>query len=151
MLPEERTQHPEASTGAWTAQVEALLEDWHHRVYAAQSAHYASADRFRTLNYVVGVPAVIFSSVVGTALFALFIWYLFRRLGTGRALGKLLARVGDPAAARVRPLAWGMTAALAGTMVANVFYLTMSFYYFYVFAVLALAAPLVFGRRLPRR
>jgi len=70
MLPEERTQHPDASTGAWTAQVEALLEDWHHRVYAAQSAHYASADRFRTLNYVVGVPAVIFSSVVGTALFA---------------------------------------------------------------------------------
>jgi hypothetical protein len=70
MLPEERTQHPDASTGVWTAQVEALLEDWHHRVYAAQSAHYASADRFRTLNYVVGVPAVIFSSVVGTALFA---------------------------------------------------------------------------------
>jgi hypothetical protein len=70
MLPEERTQHPDASPGAWTAQVEALLEDWHHRVYAAQSAHYASADRFRTLNYVVGVPAVIFSSVVGTALFA---------------------------------------------------------------------------------
>jgi hypothetical protein len=70
MLPEERTQHPDASTGAWTAQVEALLEDWHHRVYAAQSAHYASADRFRTLNYVVGVPAVVFSSVVGTALFA---------------------------------------------------------------------------------
>jgi hypothetical protein len=70
MLPEERAQHPDASTGTWTAQVEALLEDWHHRVYAAQSAHYASADRFRTLNYVVGVPAVIFSSVVGTALFA---------------------------------------------------------------------------------
>jgi hypothetical protein len=70
MLPEERTQHPDASTGTWTAQVEALLEDWHHRVYAAQSAHYASADRFRMLNYVVGVPAVIFSSVVGTALFA---------------------------------------------------------------------------------
>jgi hypothetical protein len=70
MLPEERTQHPDAMTGTWTAQVEALLEDWHHRVYAAQSAHYASADRFRMLNYVVGVPAVIFSSVVGTALFA---------------------------------------------------------------------------------
>jgi len=67
---EERTQHPDAGTGVWSEQVEALLEDWHHRVYAAQSAHYASADLFRTLNYVVGVPAVIFSSVVGTALFA---------------------------------------------------------------------------------
>ncbi len=54
----------------WTGQVEDLLADWRNRVYAAQSAHYASADRFRLLNYVVGVPAVIFSSVVGTALFA---------------------------------------------------------------------------------
>jgi hypothetical protein len=67
---EERTQHADRGTGPWTEQVDALLEDGHHRVYAAQSAHYASADRFRLLNYVVGVPAVIFSSVVGTALFA---------------------------------------------------------------------------------
>src|SRR5438093_7744058 len=61
---------PVSGTGSWGPQVEVLLEDWHHRVYAAQTAHYASADRFRTLNYVVGVPAVIFSSVVGTSLFA---------------------------------------------------------------------------------
>ena len=47
-----------------------LLEDWHSRVYAAQAAHYASADRFRLLNYVVGVPSIIFSSIVGTAIFA---------------------------------------------------------------------------------
>ena len=70
MPAEETTQHPESGTGAWNADVEALLEDWRRRVYAAQSAHYASADRFRMLNYIVGVPAVIFSSVVGTALFA---------------------------------------------------------------------------------
>jgi O-antigen ligase len=93
------------------------------------------------------VALIVETGLVGTTLFALFLWYVYRRLETGRTLGKLLARVGDPAAARVRPLAWGMTAALAGTMVANVFYLTMSFYYFYVFAALALAAPLVFGRR----
>ena len=49
-------------------------------------------------------------------------------------------------AARVRPLAWGMTAALAGTMAANFFYLTMQFYYFYAFAALALAVPVVFAR-----
>jgi hypothetical protein len=61
---------PAAGGSTWTPQVEALLEDWHHRVYAAQTAHYASADLFRTLNYVVGVPAVIVSSVVGTSLFA---------------------------------------------------------------------------------
>ena len=49
-------------------------------------------------------------------------------------------------AARLRPLAWGMTAALVATLVANLFYLTMTFYYFYVFAVLAVALPVVFGR-----
>lgn len=54
----------------WSDKVEQLLGDWRQRVYAAQSAHYASADRFRLLNYIVGVPAVIFSSVVGTAIFA---------------------------------------------------------------------------------
>ena len=39
----------------------------------------------------------------------------------------------------------GLTAALAGTMAANVFYLTMQFYYFYAFLALALAVPLVFA------
>ena len=43
----------------------------------------------------------------------------------------------DPLSARLRPLAWGMTAALVATLAANVFYLTMTFYYFYVFATLA--------------
>jgi len=70
MAADEHTQQPGPLPGAWTKQVEALLEDWHHRVYAAQSAHYAAADGFRLLNYLVGVPAVICSSVVGTALFA---------------------------------------------------------------------------------
>jgi hypothetical protein len=41
-----------------------------------------------------------------------------------------------------------MTAALAGTMAANLFYLTMIFYYFYAFAILAVALPAVFARRL---
>jgi hypothetical protein len=31
-------------------------------------------------------------------------------------------------------------------MVANLFYLTMIFYSFYAFVILALAAPVVFGR-----
>jgi hypothetical protein len=42
-------------------------------------------------------------------------------------------------------------AALAGTMAANVFYLTMTFYYFFVFLMLALVVPIVFGSALPRR
>ncbi len=54
----------------WSVEVAQLLEDWHKRCYAAQSAHYASADLFRLLNYLVGIPAVVFASIVGTAIFA---------------------------------------------------------------------------------
>jgi hypothetical protein len=93
------------------------------------------------------VALVVETGLVGTLLFAGFLYYLFRRLAAARRIGRTLASVGDPAAARVRPLAWGMTAALVGTMVANAFYLTMQFYYFYAFALLVLATPIVFGRR----
>ena len=68
-----------------------------------------------------------------------------------RKLGQALAAAGDPLAARLRPLAWGMTAALVGTMAANVFYLTMSFLYFYVFAMLVLSTPAVFSRHTASR
>lgn len=57
-------------TGDWTDKVEELLRDWRRRVFAAQQAHYKSADLFRFLNYLLGVPAIIFSSIVGTAIFA---------------------------------------------------------------------------------
>ena len=76
----------------------------------------------------------------GGALRGVRLW-LFRRLGAARRLGRALSAARDPLAARVRPLAWGMTAALVATLVANVFYLTMTFYYFYVFAMLAVALP----------
>ena len=94
------------------------------------------------------VALLVETGVVGTALFALFVIYLFRRLHLGRAIGRTLALLRDPVAARVRPLSWGLTAALAGTLAANAFYLTMQFYYFYAFAVIAAAVPTVFGRRL---
>jgi O-antigen ligase len=93
------------------------------------------------------VALLVEGGIVGTALFAVFLWYLFARLGMARKLGRALAATGDPLAARLRPLAWGMTAALVGTMAANVFYLTMSFLYFYVFAMLVLATPAVFSKR----
>src|SRR5207302_1567749 len=83
-------------------------------------------------------------------LFVVFLRYVFVRLRAARALGRALDRAGDPMGARVRPLAWGMTAALAGTMAANFFYLTMQFYYFYGFVALALALPVVFARRRAR-
>ena len=71
MEPEETTQEVSPSDGRdWSTQVAQLLEDWHKRVYAAQSAHYAASDLFRLLNYIVGIPAIVFSSIVGTAIFA---------------------------------------------------------------------------------
>jgi O-antigen ligase len=88
------------------------------------------------------VATLVETGLVGTALFVGFLAYLFRRLGRLRAIGRALA------SPRIRPLAWGMTAALVGTIAANAFYLTMSFYYFFAFAMLALAAPIVFARRL---
>jgi O-antigen ligase len=88
------------------------------------------------------VATLVETGLVGTALFVAFLVYLFRRLGRLRAIGRALA------SPRIRPLAWGMTAALVGTIAANAFYLTMSFYYFFAFAMLALAAPIVFARRL---
>jgi hypothetical protein len=82
------------------------------------------------------VALLVETGLVGTALFALFLWWLFRRLSVARPF--------EPR------LAWGLTAALAATMVANVFYLTMQFYYFYVLAAFALALPAVVDRE-PRR
>ncbi len=88
------------------------------------------------------VATLVETGLVGTALFVAFLIYVFRRLKRLRAVGRTLG------SARIRPLAWGMTAALVGTIASNAFYLTMSFYYFFAFAMLALAAPIVFSRRL---
>jgi len=63
---------PQASSpekGAWNQESLTLLEDWRNRVYAAQMAHYSSANQLRVLHYAVGIPAVVFSSIVGTAVF----------------------------------------------------------------------------------
>ena len=79
--------------------------------------------------------------MLGLLLFVVFLRYVYLRLRAARILGRLLAD------RRVLPLAWGMTAALTGTIAANFFYLTMSFYYFYAFVALALALPVVFARR----
>ena len=89
------------------------------------------------------VATIVETGIVGATLFAVFVVWLFRRLGAARRIGRALSLAGDPLAARVRPVAWGMTAALVATLVANVFYLTMTFYYFYVFATLAAALPVV--------
>jgi O-antigen ligase len=96
------------------------------------------------------VALIVETGLVGTIVFAGFLIYLFARTAYARRLGRELTAEGDPAGARVTPLAWGMTAALVGTLFANIFYLTMSFYYFYVFVTLLLALPIVYGWRLER-
>ena len=72
------------------------------------------------------VASIVETGLVGTALFGVFIAYLFARLWAARSVGHALAQRGDIAAARVIPLSWGLTAALAGTLASNLFYLTMS-------------------------
>jgi O-antigen ligase len=94
------------------------------------------------------VALFVETGIVGALLFLAFLAYLFRRLAAGRRVGRALAAAGEGVAARVLPLEWGLTAALVGTMAANAFYLTMSFYYFFVFAALVVVSPTVFGRRL---
>jgi O-antigen ligase len=93
------------------------------------------------------VALIVETGLVGTAVFAAFLFWVFRRLSAARALGRALAAARDPLAARVRPLAWGCTAALVGTLASNAFYLTMQFYYFYAFVALSLAIPVVFAQR----
>ena len=97
------------------------------------------------------VASFVEYGLVGTLLFAAFLIYLFRRAGLTRKIGRSLAAAGDPLAARIRPLGWGLTAALVSTMVSNVFYLTMSFYYFYVLALLMIAAPAALAHHLEAR
>jgi O-antigen ligase len=93
------------------------------------------------------VAVIVESGLLGLVLWIVFLRYLFVRLLAARRLGRLLDRLGDPEGLHVRPLAYGMTAALVGTIAANFFYLTMQFYYFYAFLAFALALPVVFGGR----
>jgi hypothetical protein len=49
---------------------EALLKDWRQRTAAASEAHYKLASGLRRKNLWLGVPVVMFSTIVGTSLFA---------------------------------------------------------------------------------
>jgi hypothetical protein len=54
----------------WTAEVDQLLRDWRNRAYAAQTGHYVMTTRLRRWNYLLGVPVVVLTSVIGTSIFA---------------------------------------------------------------------------------
>jgi hypothetical protein len=53
------------------------------------------------------VATIVETGLVGATLLSVFVLWIFQRLGVARRLGRALAAVGDPLAARVRPLAWG--------------------------------------------
>ena len=97
------------------------------------------------------VSVIVESGLLGLILWIVFLRYVFVRLQAARRLGRLLDRLGDAQGPHVRPLAYGLTAALVGTIAANFFYLTMQFYYFYAFLAFALALPVVFGGRVAQR
>lgn len=59
-----------SSSAGWEPSVEALLKDWRSRASAASAAHYVLATRLRRRNLALGIPVVVFSTVVGTSVFA---------------------------------------------------------------------------------
>jgi len=59
-----------ADSSPWTSTVLRLLEDWGHRAEVAAALHYRIAARLSRFNVLLGVPVVIFSTFVGTAVFA---------------------------------------------------------------------------------
>ena len=52
------------------ASTDILLEDWYRRLRYAQFAHYEAAKAFDRMNYWLGIPAVVLSTLVGTSVFA---------------------------------------------------------------------------------
>jgi O-antigen ligase len=87
------------------------------------------------------VQSLVETGIVGTLIIGAFLGYVFLSLRKSYLLGER-----HQPADRRGALTVGLTAALVGTMAANAFYLTMTFAYFYVFLILALASPIVFAR-----
>lgn len=62
--------NPGTHADSWTPEVEQLLATWLKRMDACQHAYYLEAERLKRWHFWLGIPAVIFSTVVGTAVFA---------------------------------------------------------------------------------
>ena len=90
------------------------------------------------------ISLLVETGIVGTAIFLGFLAWLFLRLEVLRRAGAALAaREGG---AELSLVAIGLTAALVGTMVSNVFYLTMAFPYFYSLVLLIVATSALASR-----
>jgi hypothetical protein len=53
-------------------QVAVLVTDWFRRVRESQRVHYECANYYSRLNYFLGIPTIVLSAAVGTAVFASF-------------------------------------------------------------------------------
>lgn len=67
---DDRAPDERETSFAWNAGIEDLMEEWRLRAWAAQMAHYRVASRLRSFNVWLGLPVVVFTTAVGTSLFA---------------------------------------------------------------------------------
>jgi hypothetical protein len=61
---------PAKTKVAWDDGLERLYDSWHRRVAAAEHGHRLMADRLRRRYLLLGIPVVIFTTLVGTSAFA---------------------------------------------------------------------------------
>lgn len=47
-----------------------LLEVWYRRAEACHKCHFLASHRYARYNYTIGIPAIVFTTAVGTSLFA---------------------------------------------------------------------------------
>ena len=66
-LEEERTAGVKVP---WTEAVLSLLREWEVRASVSQDAHYVLATRLGGYNLLFGIPVVVFTTIVGTSVFA---------------------------------------------------------------------------------
>lgn len=54
----------------WTLHERQLLREWRNRAYASQAAYFSKASALLICSYLLGIPVVIVTTVVGTTIFA---------------------------------------------------------------------------------
>ena len=60
----------EDSNNQWTASPSVLVQEWFRRARQNQRMHYRCADHFSHKNRLLGIPAIVISAIVGSAVFA---------------------------------------------------------------------------------
>jgi hypothetical protein len=66
----ESSSNTDDVAAGWRPETAALLQNWRSRVYAAQSAYYLEATRFKRWHYMLGIAVVVLSTIVGSSAFA---------------------------------------------------------------------------------